>query len=271
MTGYRLKLRSGDCTKFVSLLRLPACATPLPHGSAPAFFLSFPLMVSALLFALLFTQPASAQSSADPWEAVNRKTFAFNAVLDRYMIKPLATTYDAFTPRPVKRGVSNFFANLNEVQSSVNHLLQLRFAAAANDIGRLAINSTLGVGGIFEVADPALGWRREQQDFGLTLAHYGVEPGPFLILPVLGPSSLRDTFGLTVDTVADPIMYVDNIALRNSLRAMEVVEFRAAVLPLDNLVIGDDYLFMRGAYLQRRRSAQYGQDYFEVSFDDSFD
>ncbi len=255
----------GKSERLRKLLRLPMRKTPLPHGNALAFFILLVLAVSTLPTAV------SAAASADPFEQINRKTFAFNSVLDQWLIKPLATTYDSLTPRPVKRSVSNFFANLNEVQSTFNNLLQLQFAAAASDLGRFTVNSTLGVGGLFEVAEPTLGLRRDQQDFGLTLAHYGVAPGPFLVLPVLGPSSMRDAFGLSVDTVADPIMYMDDIRSRNSLRAIEVVDFRAAVLPLDNLVIGDDYLFMRGAYLQRRHSAQHGDDYFEVSFDEVFD
>ncbi len=255
----------GKSVQLRKLLRSPMRNTPLPHGNALALFILFVLAVSTL------PTTVSAAASADPFEQINRKTFAFNSVLDQWLIKPLATTYDSLTPRPVKRSVSNFFANLNEVQSTFNNLLQLQFAAAANDLGRFTINSTLGVGGLFEVAEPTLGLRRDQQDFGLTLAHYGVSPGPFLILPVLGPSSLRDAFGLSVDTVADPIMYMDDIRTRNSLRAVEVVDFRAAVLPLDNLVIGDEYLFIRGAYLQRRHSAQQGDDYFEVSFDEAFD
>ncbi len=152
----------------------------------------------------------------------------------------------------MQRGVSNFFNNLDDVRVTANDLLQLNFDQAAADFGRLAINSTIGLGGVFDVAGPGLGLEKNRQDFGMTLAHYGVESGPYLVLPLLGPTTLRDAFGLGLDASLDPVPNVDHVGTRNGLFAAEAIDFRASVLGFDDLIIGDDYLFIRGAYLQQR-------------------
>lgn len=226
------------------LLELPVREMPIPRGVALAIF----------LFLYLVSGHAGAADS-DPWQAVNRPTHEFNQVVDRILVKPLAITYQSVAPRFVRRGISNFFSNLNDVQVTINDLLRLDIPAAANSVGRLAVNSTVGVGGLFEVAQPMFGLEKSNQDFGLTLAHYGVDSGPYLVLPLIGPSTLRDAFGFGADMLVDPVNRVDDVATRNSLRAAQVTSYRAAVLSFDDLVIGDDYLFYREAYLQRRQAA----------------
>lgn len=230
--------------RMTTLLELPVRKMPSPRGVALAIF---------LFLGLASTNVSAAES--DPWEAVNRPTHEFNQIVDRVLIRPIASTYQSVAPRFVTRGVSNFFSNLNDVQVGVNDLLRLDLPAAASTVGRLAVNSTVGIGGLFEVARPVFGLEKTNQDFGLTLAHYGVDTGPYLVLPFIGPSTLRDAFGFGADLLVDPVNRVDDVATRNGLRAAQITSYRASVLTFDDLVIGDDYLFYREAYLQRRASA----------------
>lgn len=229
---------------MTTLLELPVSEMPSPRGVALAIF---------LILGLAAGNVGAAES--DPWEAVNRPTHEFNQTVDRLLVKPLASTYQSVAPRFIRRGISNFLSNLNDVQVTINDLLRLDLPAAASSAGRFAVNSTVGVGGLFEVAQPVFGLEKTNQDFGLTLAHYGVESGPYLVLPFIGPSTLRDALGFGVDMFVDPINQVDDVATRNSLRATQVTSYRASVLSFDDLVIGDDYLFYREAYLQRRQAA----------------
>lgn len=230
--------------RMPSLLELPVREMPIPRGVALAIFL------------FLYVASGSAVAAdSDPWESLNRPTHEFNQALDRMLVKPLATTYQSMAPRLVRRGISNFFSNLNDVQVGINDLLRLDLPAAAATAGRLAVNSTVGVGGLFEVAQPVFGLEKTNQDFGLTLAHYGVASGPYLVLPLVGPSTLRDAFGFGADLFTDPINRLDAATTRNSLRAAQVTSYRASFLAFDSLVTGDDYLFYREAYLQRRQAA----------------
>ncbi len=231
--------------RIAPLLELPVRYVLSPRGTALAiFFLYLSLSVSSV-----------AAAETDPFERVNRSTHAFNQFVDRLFVKPIATTYQNLTPRFVKRGVSNFFSNLDDVQVAANDILRLDLPAAATTFGRLAVNSTVGVGGLVEVASPVFGLRKTQQDFGLTLAHYGVETGPYVVLPLLGPSTVRDAIGFGVDALIDPLNSLDDVPTRNALRTAQITSYRASVLTFDDLVIGDDYLFYREAYLQRREAA----------------
>jgi phospholipid-binding lipoprotein MlaA len=198
---------------------------------------------------------------------LNRSTYQFNRVLDKFIFKPLATTYQQVTPALVRTGVKNFFNNLDDVRVTFNDLLQLNFQQAASDLGRFAVNTTVGVGGLIDVAGPGLGLDKNRQDFGMTLAHYGVESGPYLVLPLLGPSTLRDAFGFGIDPLVDPLPAVDHVQTRNSLMLGKAIDFRARMLSFDDLVMGDEYLFIRGAYLQQREYAIAG-GYVEVAFED---
>lgn len=249
-------------TEFKALLGLPMQMVPNPRGIALAFFLFLSLTLSSGI-----AMPVQAATVSDPLQPINRTTHEFNSVVDTLLVKPLALSYQKLVPRPVKTGVRNFFGNLNDVRVTFNDLLQLKFGQAAQDLGRFAINSTLGVGGLMDVADPAFGLEKNRQDFGMTLAHYGVESGPYVVLPLLGPSTVRDAFGLTVDTVFHASQQIGHVATRNSLRGAEAVDFRESVLSFDDLIIGDEYLFIRGAYLQQREFAIDG-DFMDVAFED---
>jgi len=243
--------------RFQALLELPSQRLSRPLDMALAIF----------LFLLLTCSSAYAATEHDPFEKVNRVTFGFNVALDRVILRPLASGYDNYTPIVAKSGVKNFFNNLDDVRVGINDLLQLNFAQAAKDFGRFAVNSTVGVVGLFDVANSALDLKKNRQDFGKTLAHWGVGPGPYLVLPVIGPSTARDAFGFSVDAVVDPIPAIDHVSTRNSLLATKSTDRRADYLPFDDLIIGDDYLFVRGIYLQMREHAING-GYVELAFDD---
>ena len=216
----------------------------------------------------------------DPWENWNRKVFAFNEVLDTYALKPIAKGYRAVTPDPVEKGVRNAFANIGEVVTIVNDVLQGKFSQAGNDTGRLLINSTIGIAGIFEVAEGLGLEKNDREDFDQTLAVWGVGSGNYLVLPFFGPSTVRGAPGLYVDGLTLPILYVDHVPTRNTLYGADLISLRAELLDSEKLVAAaDKYTFIRDVYLQRREylindgdveddfgsygddNSEYGEDY----------
>jgi phospholipid-binding lipoprotein MlaA len=226
----------------------------------------------ALLLMLLacVDLPASA-ADKDPLEGLNRQVFAFNEFLDSNLLKPLAQGYRAVTPGFIDAGISNFFANLGEVPAFVNHLLQGRAFEAGTDGGRFVVNSTLGLLGLVDVASK-FGIEQHDTDLGVTLGRWGVRPGPYLVVPLLGPSSVRDGVGRGGDLFLHPLYYVEDEATRWSLRGIEVVDLRANLLEVEELISGDRYTFMRDLYLQRRdflvSSAAGGDELEDVDFSD---
>ena len=197
--------------------------------------------------------PNAKRSPQDPWERFNRTVYKVNDVLDRAIAKPLAKGYVKVLPRPLRTGVSNFFANLNTPTVMVNDALQFKFKAAGNDLGRFLLNSTVGIGGLLDPATSA-GLDRNDEDFGQTLGKWGVHPGPFLELPLLGPSDLRDGPARLVDAYTNPQAYVNSVYIKWPLYGMKLVDARAALLSLDDTLknVYDPYAFVRDAYLQRR-------------------
>jgi phospholipid-binding lipoprotein MlaA len=201
-----------------------------------------------------------ATTNKDPLEGVNRGVYKFNDVVDKYAVKPVATAYKAVAPTPVRKGFNNFFNNLGSITTVLNDLLQLKFANAFTDAGRFIINSTFGLAGFVDVAGMD-GIANRKEDFGQTLGYWGVGNGPYLVLPFLGASTLRDTTGFVVDRVtSDPITYTHNIGevrLHNQLRAGQFLDARTELLDAKDIVDDaslDPYAFMRDAYLQRRES-----------------
>jgi phospholipid-binding lipoprotein MlaA len=198
----------------------------------------------------------------DPWEPMNRSVTKFNDAVDDAVIKPVAKGYTEVVPRLVRTGVTNFFDNIGDAWSAVNSLLQFKMQAAVDDTVRFGINSTFGIGGVFDVASDA-NIERHKEDFGQTLGRWGVPTGPYLVLPVLGPSTLRDTAALPVDFKGDLVHYVDNDALRYSLTGLRVIDKRAGLLRFGSLLEDaalDKYSFTRDVYLQVRRSKIYDGD-----------
>lgn len=192
----------------------------------------------------------------DPLEPMNRHIARFNDDLDRVALKPVATVYKAAVPPLVRTGVSNFFNNVSDVGSLFNNVLQLKPKASAEMLVRVGVNTTFGLGGILNVASE-LHLERYPEDFGQTLGRWGVPTGPYIVLPILGPSTLRDTTALVVDYKGDVTGYVDPIVGRTALSALRVVNIRSNLLSLGSMLDEaslDKYLFTRDAYFQRRRS-----------------
>jgi phospholipid-binding lipoprotein MlaA len=210
----------------------------------------------ALLTLLLVgcaSQPNAKKDPRDPFEGFNRASYKFNDALDRAVLKPTAKGYKAIAPQFVETGVSNFFSNLGQTTVIVNDLLQAKFKPALNDTGRFLLNTTVGIGGLFDPASKA-GLDRNDEDFGQTLGKWGVPSGPYLMVPFFGPSTVRDGFGSGVDVFTDPVHYVERDAWRYSLQGMNLIDARARRLPLEDTLnqTFDKYGFIRNAYLQQR-------------------
>lgn len=201
-------------------------------------------------------QEGGRTAQVDPFESFNRAMHGFNDGLDRAVLKPVATGYQNVVPAPARQMVGSFFGNLADVWTAVNQLLQGKPVDAFYDLFRVAINTTFGFGGIIDVASD-LGIEKHSEDFGQTLAVWGVPSGPYLVLPFFGPSTVRDAPGRAVDVVGDPLNQLDSHGQRNNLWALRVVDDRARLFRAERLMRGaalDEYSFIRDAWLQRRRS-----------------
>ncbi|MBE7940005.1 MULTISPECIES: VacJ family lipoprotein [Ramlibacter] len=213
----------------------------------------------ALLVALLLPLAGCAtmgKDPRDPFEPFNRNVSTLNEKVDGVVLKPVATAYREFVPPLVRTGVSNVFSNLGDAWSAVNSLLQFRLQDAVENLARFQLNSTAGVLGLFDVASDA-NIERHKEDFGQTLGRWGVPPGPYLVLPLLGPSTLRDTVALPVERYGDLTRTVPTQAEANGLFALRIIDTRANLLRLGDVIEGaalDKYSFTRDAYLQKRRA-----------------
>lgn len=208
------------------------------------------VLISGVLSGLA-AMPAYADD--DRFENLNRKVFYINDRLDHFALRPAAVTYKKLMPNPLEKGVENIFSNLDEVTNVANDLLQGKFSQAAHDSGRFLINTTIGIGGIFDVAKRAGLDKSDGEDFGQTLAVWGVGEGPYLMLPLVGPSTLRDAPSKFVDSITSPFSYVDDVRTRNAARGVDLLAKRAGLLEIDRVISGDKYLFVRDVYLQRSR------------------
>lgn len=189
----------------------------------------------------------------DPLEPLNRATFAFNETADKYVMRPVAQVYD-YAPLPIKVGVGNFFGNIGDLWIGVNNLLQGKVTDGLSDGGRVLVNSTVGIFGLFDIATE-LGLEKHDEDLGQTLGKWGIGDGPYLVLPLLGPSNVRDTVGLIGDLTADPVWQVEEVATRNSLTGLRFVSKRAQLLGADTTAEQaalDKYGYLRSFYMQYR-------------------
>ena len=212
-----------------------------------------------VLFMSLLAGCATGRDPRDPFESMNRGIYQFNEGLDKAILKPVAQGYRAVLPQFVRSSVSNFFSNINDILVALNNLLQGKFTTAFSDFGRIAINSTLGIGGLFDVASEA-GIEKHDEDFGQTLGWWGFSDGPFIVLPFFGPSNMRDTVGRVVDYFTDPITYVRPRPVRYGLWGTRIVNRRAELLDASTILEAaalDPYEFVRDAYAQRRRNLIY--------------
>jgi len=192
----------------------------------------------------------------DPLEPFNRNMSEFNESVDAMVLKPVATVYRDVTPDLVRTGVSNFFANLGDVWSFINATLQLRPREASENFLRFGVNTAFGMGGVLDIASE-MGIERTRLDFGQTLGRWGVPPGPYLVLPIFGPSSIRDAAGFGVEARGDLVQGIDSTGTRNALTVLRAVETRANLLRATSMLEGaalDKYSFTRDVYLRRRQS-----------------
>ncbi len=217
-------------------------------------------------------QTADESVTRDPFEGINRAVFVFNDNVDRWALAPVARSYKFLMPRFAERGVSNFFANLYDLNGALNAVLQGRFRNAAQNSGRFVVNSTVGMFGFVDVASE-MGIAPYRTDFGHTLAIWGVGSGPYLMVPFLGPRTARSATGTAFDTVASLQWQVNDSVTRNWLFAAEIVDNRAALTAAEDLITGDRYIFIRDAYLQQREYFVKGgvvEDSFS-DFEEEFD
>jgi len=208
----------------------------------------------------------------DPFEPTNRVVFNINEKLDNYIMQPIAKTYQNL-PDLLRLGIKNFFSNLGDVVTLVNDLLQLKVEEASNDTLRLAFNSFFGLGGIFDVATE-MKIEQNNEGFGDTLGYWGIGPGPYIVLPLFGPSNLRDAPSLAVDAYTHPITHLNNVARRNSLQAINLVDKRAGLLKVTSIsddVSFDPYNFQRDFYQQYRQNSIYDGDPPQEDFEDLSD
>ena len=222
-------------------------------------------MIKVCFIGIIFTLSTIAMSDIDPLKNVNERTHNLNQTLDLQFASPIARFYKRVTPDFIETSITNFTRNIEDLSIAINNILQGKLNDGISDITRFTLNSTLGIGGLIDVAS-GLGLDKNDEDVGQTLAVWGVSDGPYLVLPGLGPSTMRDTLAMIPDAFLTPLWLIDHDRTAYSLTAIDLVDTRARYLGLESVVIGDEYLFFRDAYLQSRE--------FEIldgQVDDDFD
>jgi phospholipid-binding lipoprotein MlaA len=220
---------------------------------------------SVYLLSILFLS-SYAFTETDPLKYLNQKTHNLNQTLDLQVASPVARFYKRITPDFIEIGVTNFTQNVEDLSIGVNNILQGKIKSGFSDLGRFALNSTIGIAGFLDIASD-MGLEKHDEDFGQTLAVWGVPDGPYLVLPGLGPSTMRDTLAMIPDAFLTPLWLIDHDRTSYSLTAIDLIDTRARYLGLESVVIGDEYLFYKDAYLQSRQfEIKDGQ--IEDDFDD---
>lgn len=207
-------------------------------------------------------ESASRSHQIDPWERWNRKVYKFNDKVDEAVLKPVATTYTKVVPDPMRRGVNNFFGNVSDVWSALNNLLQGKFSNGFQDVIRVGTNTLFGLGGFLDVASE-FGVDRQGEDLGQTLGRWGMQSGPYVVWPFLGPSTLRDSIALPLDAQVSPALAMHSSGAKAATAGLQAVNQRANLLGASGMlndIALDKYVFVRDAYLQRRRSLVYDGD-----------
>jgi phospholipid-binding lipoprotein MlaA len=233
----------------MSVLNVSALIAP---RVSRAVWLGFVALVLAVLQGCAMSPNAN---PSDPWEPFNRNVSSFNEGLDEAVLQPVATAYQHVTPQIMRTGVTNFFGNIGDVWSFVNNVLQLKPTESVETLFRVGVNTTIGIFGLVDVAS-GLRLEKHPEDFGQTLGYWGMPAGPYVVLPLFGPSTLRDTFALPVDAKGNLVGRVEDVPLRNSLTTLRLVDTRARYLSAGRLLDAaalDKYSFTRDAFLQRRR------------------
>jgi phospholipid-binding lipoprotein MlaA len=233
---------------------------------------------SILLILLLVTTGCATTSKLsgdfnpnDPYEKSNRKVFEFNNKIDKLFLRPVTDFYDKATPEFAQTSITNFFANLDDIRISINNLLQGNIVESMSDITRFFINSIFGLGGFFDVASE-MGLEKHSEDFGQTLGKWGAKPGPYLMLPFLGPSTTRDAFTFVGDTALAPALSLDDNAARVGLISLDLINTYSAFTGIADIESKDQYAFLRDAYLERRKyEVNDGLSEEELSQDEDFE
>ena len=221
-----------------------------------------------LLLASLLSSGCASNNPKDPFEGYNRGMYKFNDTLDRAVVKPVAQGYKAVVPEPARKMVHNFFSNIDDIFVTANDLLQFKFAQAASDFTRVWVNSIFGVFGLFDVAHSL---EKHNEDFGQTLGHWGLGSGPYIVLPLLGSTTLRDGSGMAVDSYYGVIENIEDIPVRNTLYFTGKLDQRVQLLDAEAIIedtVVDRYSFIRDAYLMRRQSLVYDGDPPREKYDD---
>ncbi len=230
---------------------------------------TYPLLISLALVGCAST--GGPVNPKDPWEPYNRSMYKFNDAVDKAVLKPVAQGHGTVMPEFGKTMVTNFFSNLDDILVTINDVLQFKFSQAASDGTRVLFNSTFGLLGFFNVAS---GLEKHNEDFGQTLGYWGMGPGPYVVLPFFGPRTVRDSFGLAVDSFASPVRLISSVPIRNELYVTRTVDTRTGLLDnekvLDEAAM-DRYAFIRDGYLQQRRSLIYDGNPPREKFNDEED
>ena len=203
------------------------------------------------LLVLLFSYPVFGEEISDPFEDLNRDIFIFNEKLDEKLLKPAAIAYRKVTPQFARSGVTNFFNNLEEIDTTINQVLQGEIKYAFNDAGRFVINTTIGLFGLIDVASK-MGLERHEEDFGQTLGVWGVDSGPYIMIPFLGPSNPRDLLSRPISSFLSGTFAMEDDDVKITLVGIDALETRERLLDAETLIIGDKYIFVKDAYVQSR-------------------
>ena len=217
------------------------------------------LLALCVVLALQACASVPNADARDPWESMNRRIYSFNDVLDNVAIKPAAKVYTQVLPSPVRTGIHNFLGNLGDVWSMVNSALQFKGQATVKTLMRIQVNTFLGLGGVLDVATE-MRLEKRKEDFGQTLGHWGVKPGPYVVLPIFGPSTLRDTLAMPLDIKGDLVQQFNDPSTRNALSVTRVMDVRSGLLQTLDVIKAaalDPYTFVRDGYLQKRESDVY--------------
>lgn len=248
---------------------LPGNRSPVAArvGSRPASLLArFVLLAAVLALGACATTGKTPTQRLDPWEKWNRKVFSFNEKLDEKVLEPVATVYSNIVPHRVRTGVDNFFWNAADAWSAVNSFLQFKWGHGLHSVMRVGTNTLFGMGGVLDPATE-MGLERHTEDFGKTLAHWGVGAGAYIVWPLYGPSTVRDSVALPLDRGASPALVINDGATNFGITALQIINTRANFLAagrmLDDIVL-DKYTFVRDAYLQRRGTKLFGEDDYPV-------
>ena len=228
------------------------------------------LLILVSSFCLSSGVLCASEANVDSWESMNRKTHKFNDRIDRWVLKPIAKAYDRVLPDLAKRGVRNIFRNIGTPAVALNQLLQGKPKTGVGDFSRFLLNSTIGIGGIFDVA-PSVGLEHHQEDFGQTFSVWGIGNGPYLVIPFRGPSSTTHAVGMALDAFTNPVRLITPASARYSTLSLYYVDLRAQLFTAEAFVSGDEYLFLRDAYLQRHEFLVLDGEIEDDPFLDDFD